>query len=125
MAEVGRRFELAGRAATANRFELAEFEVGEIEELFEGDLPRAELPKEGPTAQIPVLAKAFLETYPRELNQAAKAKDSRVFAEAFRRAASACNACHRASEKQFIEIPSVPGRAVPSVEPLASPSASP
>ena len=50
MAEVGRRFELAGRAGLANRFELAAFEVGEIGELFEGELPRAELPKEGPTA---------------------------------------------------------------------------
>src|SRR5579863_10292788 len=60
MAEVARRFELAGRAANANRFELAEFEAGEIAELFETDVPNAELPKEGPTAHIPAMAKSFL-----------------------------------------------------------------
>ena len=60
MVEVARRFEIAGRAMNANRFELAEFEVGEIEELFEDDVPDAELPKEGPTAHIPAVAKGFL-----------------------------------------------------------------
>jgi hypothetical protein len=34
MTQVGRRFEVAGRAAAANRFELAAFEVGELQELF-------------------------------------------------------------------------------------------
>ena len=61
MVQVARRFEIAGRAANANRFELSEFEAGEIEELFETDVPAAELPKEGPTAHIPAMAKAFLE----------------------------------------------------------------
>src|SRR5208282_2906106 len=60
MVQVARRFEITGRAANANRFELAEFEAGEIGELFETDVPNAELPKEGPTAQIPAMAKAFL-----------------------------------------------------------------
>ena len=60
MVQVGRRFELAGRAAVANRFELAAFEAGELGELFENDVPRASLPKEGPTTQIPAMAKAFL-----------------------------------------------------------------
>lgn len=64
MVQVGRRFEIAGRAAEAGRFELAAFEAGELEELFEKEVPRASLPKEGPTAQIPAMAKAFLESIP-------------------------------------------------------------
>jgi hypothetical protein len=125
MAEVARRFEIAGKAATANRFELAEFEAGELEELFEGDVPAAELPKEGPTAHIPVMAKSFLQTSAPDLKSAAHARDAKAFADAFARAAAACNACHRSSEKAFIQVPSVPGRAVPDLEPLAPAASAP
>jgi hypothetical protein len=118
MAQVARRFELAGRAASANRFELAEFEAGEIEELFETDVPDAELPKEGPTAEIRPLAKAFLEANAPDLKKAAAAKDRAAFSAAFQRAAAACNACHRASAKGFIVVPSEPGKAVPDLDPL-------
>lgn len=118
MAQVARRFELAGRAASANRFELAEFEAGEIEELFETDVPGAEMPREGPTAQIPVLAKAFLSTNAPELRKAAAARDRAAFSAAFRTAAAACNACHQASAKAFIQVPSEMGKAVPDVEPM-------
>ncbi len=121
MTQVGRRFEVAGRAAAANRFELAAFEVGEIQELFETEVPRASLPKEGPTAQIPVMAKAFLEAVPAELRNAAASKDPAVFATAFEHAASMCNACHQASAKAFIQIPSVPGHAGPELDPLPMP----
>ena len=124
MAEVGRRFELTGRAASANRFELAEFEIGELGELFEGDLPRAEPPKEGPSAHLPGLAQAFVQTELPALAQAAKARDASAFAQAFQRASGACNGCHKASAKGFIEIPSRPGAAVPNVEPLPAPPAS-
>jgi hypothetical protein len=117
MAEVGRRFETAGRAAVANRFELAEFEAGELEELFENDVPTAALPKEGPTQHIPALAKSFLATNAPELQAAARAHDPTRFADAFARAATACNACHAASAKAFIEVPSVPGKSVPVLEP--------
>jgi hypothetical protein len=124
MAQVARRFELAGRAATANRFELAEFEAGEIEELFETDVPAAEMPKEGPTAQIPALAKAFLSTNAPELKKAAAAGDRAAFTAAFRSASAACNACHLASAKAFIQVPSEMGKAVPDIEPLPAPSPS-
>jgi hypothetical protein len=121
MVQVARRFEIAGRAATANRFELAEFEAGEIEELFESDVPGAELPKEGPTAHIPAMAKAFLDTNAPELKKAAGAKDRVAFAVAFQHAAAACNACHQSSGKGFIQVPSEPGRGVPELEPLPAP----
>jgi hypothetical protein len=125
MVDVARRFEVAGRAAAANRFELAEFEAGEIEELFESDVPGAELPKEGPTAHIPAMAKAFLQTNPPELKRAAHAKDAKAFADAFAHTAAACNGCHQASEKGFIQVPSVPGRTVPDLDPVPASSAAP
>ena len=123
MVQVARRFEIAGRAANANRFELAEFEAGEIEELFESDVPSAELPKEGPTAHIPAMAKAFLGANAPELRKAAAAKDHAAFATAFQHAASACNACHQASAKGFIQVPSEPGKAVPDLDPQPPPAA--
>jgi len=123
MVQVARRFEIAGRAANANRFELAEFEAGEIEELFEDDVPGAELPKEGPTAHIPAMAKAFLETNAPELKKAAASKDRAAFAVAFQHTASVCNGCHQASAKGFIQVPSEPGSAVPDLDPLPASSA--
>jgi mono/diheme cytochrome c family protein len=122
MLQVGRRFETAGRAAAANRFELAAFEAGELQELFESDVPRASLPKEGPTAQIPGLAKAFLATAPPELTRAAEAKDGAAFAAAFQRAAAQCNGCHASAEKAFIQVPTVPGQSVPILDPLPAPT---
>jgi mono/diheme cytochrome c family protein len=121
MVQVGRRFEVAGRAASANRFELAAFEVGELAELFENDVPGASLPKEGPSAQIPALAKAFLDTIPPELSKAAATKDRAAFAAAFQHAAATCNACHQSAAKGFIEVPSIPGRGVPVLDPLPAP----
>jgi hypothetical protein len=125
MVGVARRFEIAGRAANANRFELAEFEAGELEEMFEDDVPNATLPKEGPTAHIPAMAKAFVETNAPELKRAAAAKDRAAFAAAFQRAAAACNACHQASAKGFVQVPSEPGKAVPDLDPMPAPSAAP
>jgi mono/diheme cytochrome c family protein len=121
MVGIARRFELAGRAVKANRFELAEFEVGEIEESFEADVPNAELPKEGPTAHIPAMAKSFLLANAPELRRAAAAKDPAAFAAAFQHAAAVCNACHQAAAKGFIQVPFEPGEAVPDLRP-ASPT---
>jgi cytochrome c553 len=118
MVQVARRFEVAGKAARAGRFELAEFEVGEIGEVFEGDVPNAELPKEGPTAHIPAMAKAFLDAQVPALAKAAASKDGAAFAAAFRSAAAACNACHKASAKGFIEVPSEEGKPVPDDSPM-------
>jgi hypothetical protein len=123
MVQVARRFEIAGRAANANRFALTEFEASEIEELFETDVPGAELPKEGPTAHIPAMAKAFLETDAPDLKKAAATKDRAAFAAAFARASSSCNACHQASAKGFIQVPSEPGKGVPDLDPQLASSA--
>ena len=128
MVQVARRFEIAGKAAVAKRFELAAFESGEIEEVFESDVLDAEPPKEGPTAHIPAMAKAFLATNAPELKRAAAASDPKAFAVAFERAATACNGCHAASAKGFIQISTVPGGNVPEIDPplptVAAPPAS-
>lgn len=122
MVQIARRFEIAGRAAVANRFELAEFEAGEIEEAFGDDVPQATLPKEGPTAHIPAMAKAFLTTNAPELKKAAAAKDPKAFEAAFQRMSAACNGCHQASAKGYIQVPSVPGKSVPDLDPLPPPA---
>jgi cytochrome c553 len=124
MVQVGRRFEVAGRAASANRFELAALEANELGELFENDVPRARVPKEGPTAQIPAMAKAFLDSMTPELNKAAASGDRAAFALAFQHAAAMCNACHESAAKGFIQVPSVPGQSVPMLDPLPPPSGS-
>jgi hypothetical protein len=121
MVQVGRRFEVAGKAASARRFELAAFEVGELEELFETEVPNATLPKEGPVAQIPALANAFRQAIPPELTRALASRDPAVFAAAFQHAAATCNACHASAEKGFIQVPSVPGQSVPVLDPVPPP----
>jgi len=120
MVQAGRRFEVAGRAAQAGRFELAKFEAEELGELFERDVPHASMPDEGPTVHILPMAKLFLETHVPELEKAAESKDLAAFRGAFERAAAACNACHTASAKRFIEIPSIPGKSVPDLDPPLS-----
>jgi hypothetical protein len=125
MVQVARRFEIAGQAANANRFDMAEFEAGEIEELFETNVPGAELPKEGPTAHIPAMAKAFLEANAPELKKAAATRDRVRFATAFQGAAAACNACHQASAKGFIQVPYEPGKAVPDLDPQPASASAP
>jgi hypothetical protein len=119
MVDVGRRFELCGRAAQAGKFELAAFEVVELREAFDEEIPHAQMPKEGPVAHIPATAKAFASTNLPELERAADSKDAKTFTDAFGRAADACNACHAASQKAFIVVPRVPGRPVPEIEPPA------
>lgn len=122
MADVGRRFELAGRAASARRFELAAYEVDELREALE-ELPSAELPKEGNTAILLPNADAFQKGAARDLMKAAETKNPKAFEDAFRQAAAACNGCHQASGHGFIEVPSIPGKPVPDLEPR--PSATP
>lgn len=118
MADVARRFEIAGRAAAGNRWELAAYESDELGEIFENDVPHASLPKEGPTAQIAGLAKSFLQTAPPALVKAAQAKDPVAFSAAYAQAAALCNGCHQSAEKGFIQVPAMPGQNVPVLAPV-------
>src|SRR5579872_5929791 len=115
MSEVGRRFELAGRAAIGGKFDLAAYEADEIGELFEEDVGRAEPPQEGNPSVIAPMATTFGATFPKALIQAATSHDRAAFEAAFARTSEACNACHQASGHGFIGVPSAPGRPVPDV----------
>jgi hypothetical protein len=116
MIDIGRRFEIAGRAARAGQFELAEFEANELDGTFRYAVPNAQMPQAVPVAHIPAMAGAFADTYPGALKKAAQAKDGKAFADAFANAAAACNACHQASTRAFIRVPSQPGRSVPEID---------
>ena len=119
MADVGRRFELLGRAAVAGRYELADYELGEIGEQFEDTLPHAAPPREGHPEVLPELVTAFVATTMPDLQKALGTHDLAAATAAFERAAVACNACHQASGHGFIEVPRVPGRPVPVTDPVA------
>ena len=118
MAEVAVRSSALGRAATAGRYELAEFERGEIEEVFEEDLPRAELPRESQGVNLGGVAQALAETNLPELKKAIESRDPAALKSAYANAAATCNACHRASGHGFVEIPIAPGQSVPSLDPI-------
>ena len=120
MAEVGRRFERAGRAVMAGRWELAGYDMGEIDELF-ADVPHAIMP-EDVTIDVRPIAKAFVDAHPAELKQAIAAKDRAAFEAAFARAAVACNGCHQAAKRTFIEVPTKVGVAVPVIDVVAPPT---
>lgn len=118
MADVARRFELVGRAETAGRFELAEYELGEIDELFEGALPHATPPAEGHPEVLPARVTAFRVTTIPDLRRALATRDHAQVTTAFGRTATVCNGCHQASGHGFIEVPIAPGRGIPSTDPL-------
>jgi hypothetical protein len=119
MVDVGRRFEVLGRAGAASRWELAAYEADELGEIFENDVPHASLPKEGPTAQIAAMSKQFLQSAPPALIKAAQAKDPVAFNAAYADASVLCNACHQSAEKGFIQVPAIPGQAVPVLVPVS------
>jgi hypothetical protein len=119
MGDVARRFELLGRAAIAGRFELADYELGEISEIFEEVLPHAALPKEGHPEVLPALVSAFLQKQVPELQRALTTRDRAQAAAAFARTATACNGCHQASGHGFIEVPLVAGHGVPNTDPVS------
>ncbi len=122
MTEVGRRFEQAGRAVSANRWELADYDVGEIREIFEGDLQTARTPADV-HADLRALARS-VGALPDDLQRAVASRDLHVFQSAFARAATACNACHVAAGKGYIEVPTVIGTPVPLLS-LLGPAVTP
>lgn len=120
MSEVGRRFERAGRAGRAESWELADYDLHELEEAFEDDVPTARVPSDVPFDVLPIAA-AFADGPLVELRRAARAHDASAFSSAFAAAASACNACHQAAAHGFIVVPMRPGDAVPVIGLLEAP----
>jgi len=114
MTEVGHRFERVGRAALASQWELVDYDLGEIEEVFHEDLPHARTPGD---VHIDLRAPsgAFAATQLPALHDAATHRDRAAFEAAFAAAAATCNACHRAAGKPFIVVPTRIGEAVPQI----------
>jgi cytochrome c553 len=121
MASIARRFELFGRAATAGRYELADYQLGELEEDFSESLPAAAPPHEGHPEVLPTMATAFTKTTLPDLKRSLVTRDAAQITASFARAAAACNGCHQASGHGFIEVPTQPGRAIPNTDPTAAP----
>lgn len=121
MMETGRRFETAGRASTSGRWELAEYEVHEILELFEADMPRALLPGDCNDEVADAMFEDLDRTQLAALRQAAGDRDEQAFRSQFARVSASCNGCHTACQVPFVEVPSEPGGAVPRLDPMATP----
>jgi hypothetical protein len=64
------------------------------------------------------VAGAFRQTNLPDLLSAVRARDVRAFGAAYARAAETCNGCHRASGHEFIEVPTLPGAAIPRLDPV-------
>ncbi len=115
MQEIGRRFELLGRAAAAGRYELARYELDELNEVVENDLPRAHAPQmgdvQGAAASLRAMQVALAElqgdlSHPQAVQVRGR----------FAQAAKACNACHASLAHGFIQIPEELGGSVPRTD---------
>lgn len=117
MVELGRRYEVLGRASLAGRHELAAYELHEIEEMFEDDFPHAAAPSSTPPGvDLRALREAFSREHLPPLEAAVRARDAAAFRAAFEAASRSCNGCHAAVRKGFIEVPTAPGQPVPRVD---------
>jgi cytochrome c556 len=114
MSEIGRRFERAGRAVAAGRWDLAGYDLDELGEVFAEDLPHAERPGDVPIDPAPMAAAFAANSLP-ALVKAVETKDRAAFDGAFARAAAACNACHASTNKAFIEVAPTVGSEVPAL----------
>jgi cytochrome c556 len=115
MPELGRRFEVVGRAVKAQRYELAAYEAHEMQEVFDEDFPRADQPQEVKNDLRP-LGDSFGRRFIAPIVEAANAHNPDRLGSAYHAAADACNSCHQAAGKGFIEVPVEPGAACPRVE---------
>jgi hypothetical protein len=108
MMEVGYRFALAGRAAESQNFALCDYELDELGEVL-GRVKTTPQPEDVPkTVKLAGLADAYLRQTVPGLRKAAKAKDLRAFRNVYAQAVVQCNACHKAAEKPFLKVPSIP-----------------
>jgi len=123
MAEAGQRFELIGRAGAAQRFELAEFELDELKELFEQDFPHAEPPRESDGVPLQSMLEAMLAGDFPKLKSSLAARDREAFDKAYGAMASSCYGCHVATGHGYLVVSAVPGTQVFGLAPAeAGPS---
>jgi hypothetical protein len=88
-------------AGNARNWELADYQVDELKELFEEIVKRIPLYKDVPVGKmIESLTMAPIG----EIETAIKARDSKAFATAFDKLTTACNGCHAAANRGFVVI---------------------
>ena len=112
MVETAMRFQRAGRAVLAGRWELAAYDIHELEEVFGEDLaasPWQNNPK------LPPLAQQFHAQDLAALKVAVRAHDRVAFETAVAHAAQTCNGCHKTADMAYIEIPTLLGEEVPVI----------
>lgn len=113
MDEAGRRFHRAGRAVLAGRWDLAKYDLHELQEIFDEDLAGSswhDKPK------LPALAHKFQTEQLVALDAAVAHRDRAAFQTAAADTARACNACHKAADQAYIEVSENLGVEVPVVE---------
>jgi len=111
MIEVGMRFARAANAVVAGRWELADYDVDELRELFEAFEPA----QWKGNAEETRIAREFGRDNLAALLAATKAHDRAAFDRELARAADVCNACHKAGGKDYIEVAGVAGAEMPLV----------
>ncbi len=117
MMETGHRLELAGEASQSGRWELAEYETHELEELFEEDLSRTLLPGDCNDQVAEQMFDELVREKLPALRTAAGARDEAQFAAAWREATARCNGCHGGCRVPFVQVPAEPGGPIPRLDP--------
>ena len=117
MIAIGRRFEVLGKAVVAKRFELAAYELEELEEVFTDDLPHAKPPPLPPKVELAPFIKSFREFNIPDLRKAIQSNDAATISASFENAAKTCNGCHQATGRNFIDVPTRVGENVPRTDP--------
>ncbi len=112
MLEVGMRFEQAGHAMLADRWDFAGYEMEELQEIFEDDVLTSKWMKNPEVAR---LAHQFTTRSIPALRAVVQGHDRPRSVAAVADAARACNDCHRAAGMAFIKISESLGASVPMI----------
>lgn len=94
MFDIGNRAWVLYYAGIDGNWDLAMYELEETEESF--DRITVTRPKRKDAIE------SYIETYLKPLQSAVESKDSAAFKTAFDKATKGCNACHKASDKKFV-----------------------
>jgi hypothetical protein len=113
MDEAGRRFRRASRAVKAGRWDLAGYDLHELDEIFEEDLAHSSWHGK---PELGARAAALQRNQLVAMHTALDAHDRAAFAAAVADAARACNDCHKTADVAYIEISPELGAEVPVVE---------
>lgn len=101
MQQVGMRYRDLYWAAKQGRWEFAEYQAEELEEMI--NILQTASPKRAATAE------AFLKRAYPQIQEAAAGRDWERFQPAFETLRQACMECHKQNDHAFIRLPAAPG----------------